>query len=156
MGHSTHRLAFQRLSRLICPESFLNCLIPSRRPEINGSLKRQLSYLNSKSVVIQSRFSGISSTSAQWSKVIQGHRLLPFTFAENVPLCRSFSSVEHGCSQVWVLNIFWTQSTNVSFDTQATLNVCWPGTWKLKYMGVYWLPPDQRSGSLKAFGGLWT
>ncbi|KAL9986320.1 hypothetical protein ACROYT_G000456 [Oculina patagonica] len=99
MGHSTHRLAFQRLFRLICPESSTNCLIPSRRPEINGSLKRQLSYLNSKCVERQSLYSGISSTSAQQSKVIQGHRLSPFPFAENVTVCRSYSSVEHGCSQ---------------------------------------------------------
>lgn len=104
LGHSMHRLPFQRfIRRLIFPESSTNCLIASRRPEISRPLRRHFSYfnLNSKSVVRRlCLFTGISSTSGHWTKVIQGHHLIPFSLAQNLTVCRLYSSVEHCNSQV--------------------------------------------------------
>lgn len=110
MANSALRLTCQRLPRLICFGGSTNGLIPSRSQEINVYLKRQLSsYLNSNSLVHSSRYRGVlSTTSSDLRKVIQGDITVRPTFSDKVLVCRPYSSFEHGCSQVWVLSIYWT------------------------------------------------
>ena len=105
MANSALRLIFQRSSRLIFSGSSTIGLIPSRSPEVNVSLKRQLSsFLSSNSVVQTSGHKDISCTrSAIWWKVIQGDITVGPTSCHKLG-CRLHSSLVYGCSQVWILS----------------------------------------------------